>query len=52
VAFAVLELIALARYAGTVNWAAPTAWIYLAFLLSVLPVGLAALPIRRWLGRS
>ncbi len=52
VAFAVLELIALARYAGTVNWAMPAAWVYLAFLLSILPVGLGALPIRRWLGRS
>ena len=52
VVFAVGELVALARYAGTVNWAAPAAWIYLAFLLSILPVGLAALPIRRWLGRS
>ena len=52
VAFAVLELIALARYAGIVNWATPAAWVYLAFLLSILPVGLGALPIRRWLGRS
>src|SRR5436190_1921249 len=52
VVFAVLELAALGRYAGTVNWAAPAAWIYLAFLLSILPVGLAAFPIRRWLGRS
>src|SRR5947209_20087296 len=52
VVFAVGELVALARYAGTVNWAAPAAWIYLAFLLSILPLGLAALPIRRWLGRS
>ena len=52
VVFAVLELVALGRYAGTVNWTAPAAWIYLAFLLSILPVGLAALPIRRWPGRS
>ena len=32
--------------------ATPAAWAYLAFLLSILPVGLASLPIRRWLGRS
>ena len=51
-AFAVLELIALARYAGDVNWATPAALIYLAFLLSIIPVGLAALPIRRWIRRS
>jgi len=47
-AFAALELIALARYSGTVNWSTPAAWIYLAFLLSILPVGLLALPLRRW----
>lgn len=39
-AFAVLELVAIARYAGDVNWSAPAAWVYLAFLLSILPVGL------------
>src|SRR5207245_544668 len=39
IAFSVLELIALARYAGQVNWG-PSAWVYLAFLLSILPVGL------------
>ena len=49
-AFAILELVALARYAGNVNWNAPAAWVYLAFLLSILPVGLFSLPIRRWLG--
>jgi hypothetical protein len=44
-AFAVLELVALARYPGDMNWGAPGAWIYLLFLLSLLPVGLYA-----WLG--
>ncbi|HYS99777.1 MAG TPA: hypothetical protein VEO20_03845 [Thermoplasmata archaeon] len=39
IAFSVLELIALGRYAGQVNWG-PSAWVYLAFLLSILPVGL------------
>ncbi len=39
--FAVLELAAIARYAGQVNWSAPAAWVYLAFLLSILPVGLS-----------
>jgi hypothetical protein len=47
-AFALLELIALARYAGNVNWNGPAAWIYLAFLLSVLPVGLLTFFRPRW----
>jgi hypothetical protein len=38
--FAILQLAAIARYSGTVNWNAPSAWVYLAFLLSILPVGL------------
>ena len=42
-AFAVLELIAIARYSGNVNWSAPAAWVYLAFLFSILPVGLLTL---------
>jgi len=46
IAFAVLQFIAVARYAGDVNWSAPSAWVYLAFLGSILPVGLYA-----WLGR-
>lgn len=37
----VLELLALARYAGALDWAAPRAWVYLLFLVSVLAVGLA-----------
>jgi len=38
-AFALLELLALARYSGDVNWGSG-AWVYLAFLLSILPIGL------------
>jgi hypothetical protein len=37
--FAVLELVALLRYAGTVDWAGPRGWIYVLFLLSILGVG-------------
>jgi hypothetical protein len=47
-AFAVLELVAIARYWGKVNWSAPSSWVYLAFLLSVLPVGLLTLFRPRW----
>src|SRR6059036_711182 len=46
IAFSVLQFIAVARYAGDVKWSAPAAWVYLAFLGSILPVGLYA-----WLGR-
>jgi hypothetical protein len=38
----VLELIVLVRYHSELNWASPTSWVYLAFLLSVLLAGLAA----------
>jgi hypothetical protein len=41
VAFAALQLVALARYSGDVNnWSSPAVWVYLAFLLSILFVGL------------
>ncbi len=40
--FSILELVALARYPGTMNWNAPGAWIYVAFLLSLVPIGLYA----------
>jgi hypothetical protein len=43
--FAVLEIVALERYFWDINWGASGAWIYLLFLLSLLPVGLYA-----WLG--
>ena len=46
IAFSVLQFTAVARYAGDVKWSAPAAWVYLAFLGSILPVGLYA-----WLGR-
>lgn len=39
-AFGVLQLVALARYAGDLNWSSAAAWVYLAFLLSILPIGL------------
>jgi hypothetical protein len=40
--FAALELLALARYSGNMNWGVPGAWLYLAFLLTLFPVGLYA----------
>ena len=40
--FALLELVALARYPGDMAWSAPGAWLYLAFLVSLLPLGLDA----------
>ncbi len=39
IAFGILQFIAIVRYSGDVNWGAPAAWVYLAFLASVLPVG-------------
>ncbi len=38
--FAILQFIALARYPNDVTWSSPSAWVYLAFLVTVLPVGL------------
>src|SRR5439155_1401450 len=35
-----MQLISIVRYAGDVNWNGPAAWVYVAFLASVLPVGL------------
>ena len=40
--FAIFELLALARYSGDMAWNAPGAWLYVLFLLSLLPVGLYA----------
>ena len=40
IAFAILQFIATARYSGSVNWNGPAAWVYIAFLATVLPVGL------------
>ncbi len=45
-AFAILQLVAIARYVGAVNWSSAAAWVYLAFLVSILPVGLFG-----WFGR-
>jgi len=33
---AVLELVVLARYPGTVRWGSPAAWVYLAMAVSIL----------------
>jgi hypothetical protein len=38
-----LELVALARYRHTIAWGAPRAWIYLAFLVSLLVAGVCGL---------
>ncbi|MGQ0668537.1 MAG: hypothetical protein ACT4PO_02500 [Actinomycetota bacterium] len=46
VAFAILgafELIALARYSADVDWSKPSAWYYLAFLVSILAAGVLGL---------
>lgn len=40
--FAVLELLALARYPGDMRWDAVGAWVYLLFLASLLPAGVYA----------
>ncbi len=41
-AFAILELLALARYPADMHWDAVGAWVYLLFLASLLPAGLYA----------
>jgi len=38
--FAILELVALARYGRDISWSSPAAWVYLAFLVALLPIGL------------
>jgi hypothetical protein len=38
--FGTLELIALARYPGSVGWDRPQTWVYVLFLISILVVGL------------
>ena len=43
--FAALEFVALARYLGEMSWSNPAAWVYLAFLIALLPIGLYL-----WLG--
>jgi hypothetical protein len=37
--FGALELVALARYAGTLDWDKAAAWIYLAFLVGTIAFG-------------
>jgi hypothetical protein len=38
----VLQLVAVARYSGDLDWSSPRAWLYLVFLLSILLSGLIA----------
>src|SRR5712692_2615858 len=40
IAFGALQLVALARFPGDMHWDAIGAWVYMAFIVSVLPVGL------------
>jgi hypothetical protein len=40
IAFGALQLVALARFPGDMHWDAIGAWVYVAFIASVLPVGL------------
>ncbi len=37
--YGALQLIAIARYPGTVNWHGVSAWVYLLLLISLLAVG-------------
>lgn len=46
-ALGVLQLIALARYPGNVDWSRLVAWFYVAFVIGILLVGLAALSKKR-----
>jgi hypothetical protein len=39
-ALGALQLVALARYPGSVNWAGPSGWVYVGFLLTLLGIGL------------
>jgi hypothetical protein len=44
----VLQLIAVVRYGGQITWSSPTAWLYAAFLVSIVGMGgLGALFARR-----
>jgi len=45
-ALGTLQLVALARYGGELRWGSPSAWVYLAVLLSVLATGLGSLALR------
>jgi hypothetical protein len=40
VLYAVLQLLALARYGQEVAWSRPAAWLYVLLMLSVLAIGL------------
>ena len=43
IALGVLQLVALLRFAGTLDWARANTWIYFTFLLSVLSIGIYGL---------
>lgn len=46
--FGLLQLIAVARYSGQINWGGASAWLYLIFIASILVVGTAGV----WLWRK
>lgn len=46
VAMGVLQLAALARYPGALQWGRPVSWIYLLFVLSVLGMGVSGLLLK------
>jgi hypothetical protein len=41
--FGMLQLVALARYGGELRWGSPTAWGYVAFIVTALAMGAAGL---------
>jgi len=50
--FGALQLIAVARYGGAVQWRGLGTWLYLAFLLSTIGVGVLGYAWGRWAGRQ
>ena len=52
IAFAALELVAIARYPSEVEWGRPVAWAYLLLLLSLLAVGVYGWAARRRSGED
>jgi hypothetical protein len=47
VVLGMLQLVAVARYADTINWSAPNGWVYVLFLGAIVAVGLYGLYARR-----
>jgi hypothetical protein len=39
-ALGILQVVSLVRYAGEVNWSTTGSWIYLIFVISIIPTGL------------